>query len=120
MHVVVTMHKEKDRKPPAVYGVVAWLAVNVIFYALEVSVFLDAADPNNSILLILSVASTAGLLTMRKIGAALTIFTLIYAFAFNAFNIMYFQIYLLNGISAILNAVAIIYMFFSVFKNIYI
>ena len=86
---------------------------------LEVTAFNDAVDPNNSILLILWIASIAGLVLMRKAGAAIATFTLIYAFAFNAFNVLYYSIYLLNGTSAIINAVATVYMFISIFSNRY-
>ena len=59
----------------------------------------------------------AGLTLIRKWGAALTTFTLIYAFAFNTFNVIYYALYLLNGTSAIINAVAIIYMFKNIFTK---
>ena len=95
------------------------MIINAIFMLLEVTAFNDAVDPNNSILLILWIASIAGLVLMRKAGAAIATFTLIYAFAFNAFNVLYYSIYLLNGTSAIINAVATVYMFISIFSNRY-
>ena len=55
----------------------------------------------------------------EKMGAALATFTLIYAFSFNAFNVIYFAAYVLNGTSAIINAAATIYMFVSIFQNKY-
>ncbi len=90
---------------------------NVVFYALELTVFNDIADLNNSILLILLVLSIAGLISARKLGAAIATFSLTYAFCFNVFNIIYYSIYLLNGASAIINAIAITYMFRSIFRN---
>lgn len=42
------------------------MVINAVFMALEVTVFNDVADLNNSILLILWVLSTAGLLLMKK------------------------------------------------------
>jgi carbon starvation protein CstA len=103
----------------ALYAILVWMIINAIFMLLEVTAFNDAVDPNNSILLILWIASIAGLVLMRKAGAAIATFTLIYAFAFNAFNVLYYSIYLLNGTSAIINAVAIVYMFISIFSNRY-
>ncbi len=100
-----------------IYAVVAWMVFNAIFYALELTVFNDSADLNNSIMLVLWILSIIGLLSMRKIGAALTVFTLIYAFAFNTFNVIYYQIYLFNGTSAILNLIAVIFMFKIMFEN---
>ncbi len=75
------------RKSPAIYAILLWMVINAIFMLLEVSALNDSADPNNSILLVLWVASIAGLVLMRKVGAAVATFTLIYAFAFNTFNV---------------------------------
>ena len=87
---------------------------------LELSVFGDVADLNNSIILVLSISSTIGLITMRKAGAALATFSLIYIFSFNTFNVIYFPTTaILNGVSAILSAIATVYMFTTVFSNKY-
>ncbi len=93
------------------------MSFNVVFYVLELTVFGDIADLNNSILLILWILSIAGLISARKLGAAIATFSLTYAFCFNTFNVIYFSIYLLNGTSAIINAIAITYMFRSIFKK---
>jgi hypothetical protein len=114
---IVTMSAIKPKRTPAVYALVTWMVINAVFMALEVTVFNDAADLNNSILLVLWAASTVGMLLMKKYGAAFATFTLIYAFSFNAFNAIYFGLYLLNVPSAIINAVAAVYMFISIFKN---
>jgi hypothetical protein len=111
------MSEIKPKRTPAVYAIVTWMVINAVFMALEVTVFNDAADLNNSILLVLWAASTAGMLLMKKYGAAIATFTLIYAFSFNAFNIIYFGLYVLNGPSAIINFVAAVYMFISIFQN---
>ncbi len=113
------MTENKTSRPPAIYAVLAWMVINAVFMALEVTVLNDAADLNNSILLILWLASIAGLLLMKKAGAAIATFTVIYAFAFNTFNVIYFQLYTINGPSAIINAVAAIYLFWTIFQNKY-
>ncbi len=102
----------KPKGASATYAIVVWMLINVVFMALELTVFNDAADPNNSILLVLWVVSAASLLFIKKYGEAISVFTLIYAFSFNAFNLLYFglSITLLNGISAIINLVAAIYL----------
>jgi hypothetical protein len=102
----------KTKRTSATYAIVVWMLVNVVFMALELTVFNDAADPNNSILLVLWVVSAASLLLTKKYGEAISVFTLIYAFSFNAFNLLYFglSIALLNGISAIINLAAAIYL----------
>jgi hypothetical protein len=110
----------KSKRAPAIYAIVAWMIINVIFFALEVTTLGDIADLNNSILLVLFILSTIGLLSMRKAGAALALFTLIYAFSFNSFNVIYFpEVRLLNGISAIVNVAAIVYMFITIFQTKY-
>jgi|SRR5665647_2780365 len=114
------MSEIKPKKTLAIFAIVAWMVINTVFMALEVTVFNDSADLNNSILLALWIISTVGLLLMKKFGAAIATFSLIYAFSFNAFNVIYFpEARLLNGISAVANAVAVVYMFISIFKNRY-
>jgi hypothetical protein len=102
---------------PGTYAILAWMIINAVFMILELTIFNDAADLNNSILLVLWVSSIIGLVSMRRLGAALATFSLTYAFCFNAFNVIYYSVYLLNGTSAIINAIAIIYMFRSIFDN---
>ncbi len=109
--------------PAAMNAVFLWLAINAVFFALEVTFFNDFVDLNNSILLILFIASMAALLRSRKIGYALSIFTLIYAFSFNAFNILYFSAELplaaliINAVSAIIDAFVFIYLFKTLLQN---
>jgi hypothetical protein len=108
------------KRPPAIFAIVIWMIINAVFFVIEVTALNDAADFNNSILLILFVSSTIGLLSMRKAGAALALFTLIYAFSFNAFNFLYFpEARLLNSVSAVMNITAMVYMFISIFQNKY-
>jgi hypothetical protein len=110
----------KSKNSIAIYSILSWIVINTIFMILELTVLNDAADLNNSILLVLWVLSIVGLLSLRKFGAALTTFAFTYAFSFNAFNLIYYPTtFLLNGVSSILNAVAIIYMFRSIFANAY-
>ncbi len=109
----------KSNRSPAIYAILAWVVINAIFMFLEVTLFNDATDLNNSVLLILWIASIVGLAMTRKAGAAFATFSLVYAFAFNAFNVIYFypQASLLNSTSAIINTIAIIYMFRAISTN---
>ncbi len=107
----------ENKRPLGIYAVLAWMIFNAIFYALELTIFNDAADLNNSIMLVLWVLSITGLISMRKIGAAIATSTLIYALAFNTFNVIYYSVYLLNGASLIINIIAAIYMFRIIFAN---
>ncbi len=113
-------NKSQLKRSLAMFTVVAWMVVNVIFMILELTLFGDSADLNNSILLIFWSASIIGLLSLKKIGAAFATFSVVYAFSFNAFNVIYFpQVRTLNGVSAIINAVALIYMFATILTNKY-
>ncbi len=107
----------ENKRPLGIYAVLAWMIFNAIFYALELTVINDAADLNNSIMLVLWIISIIGLLSMRKLGVALATSTLIYALSFNTFNIIYYQIYLLNGTSAIINIIGAVYMFKIIFAS---
>jgi hypothetical protein len=110
---------EKSNRTPAILAILIWMIINVVFMVLELTFFGDAADLNNSILLVLWTLSIVGLISMKKLGAAVVTFTLIYAFSSNSFNLVYFfvHVFLLNGLSAIINAVAIVCMFQCIFKN---
>ena len=113
------MSNFKSKRAPATYAIVAWMIINAVFMLLELTVFNDAADLNNSILLVLWLVSIAGLLLMKKYGGAIAVFAVIYAFSFNAFNLIYFglPIALLNGTSAIINAAAAIYLLISTVRK---
>ncbi|MGD6933942.1 MAG: hypothetical protein ACQCN5_07045 [Candidatus Bathyarchaeia archaeon] len=115
------MFNQKTKRSPATYAIIVWMAINSVFFALMLPG--DYMDANNSIILVLMIASIAALLLTRKIGHALTIFTLIYAFSYNAFNLIYYSVDLpfaaliINALSAILNAVAFIYLFKTLIQN---
>lgn len=98
-------------------AIIVWLAINAVFMALEITVFNDSADPNNSILLVLSIASIVGLIFAGKYGLSLTTFTVIYAFSFNAFNLLYFGVSQLNLVSALINALATVFLFSILIKR---
>ena len=113
------MSENKTKRTPAIYAIAVWMIINAVFMALEITIFNDASDLNNSILLVLWTLSTAGLLLIKKYGAAIATFTLIYAFSFNAFNLIYFgsSVAVLNGASAIINGAATFYMLFRLVQN---
>jgi hypothetical protein len=107
----------EDKRPLGIYAVLAWMIFNAIFYSVELTILNDSADLNNSIMLVMWVLSIIGLISMRKIGAAIATSTLIYALSFNTFNVIYYSIYLLNGTGLIINIIAAIYMFRIIFAN---
>ncbi len=111
--------ENKPRRSPAIYAILVWMAFNVVFMILEVTAFGDAADLNDWIIMILMAVSIVGLFGMKRFGAAFAAFSLTYAFSFNAFNVIYFYPFstVLNGSSAVINAVAIVYVFKSILGN---
>jgi hypothetical protein len=116
------MSNQTTKTSPAIIAVTVWMAINAAFFALMLTS--DAMDANNSIVLVLMIISIITLLRSSKIGYGIAVFTLIYAFTFNAFNLTYFAEYLpftaliINALSAILNATAFIYLFKYVTKKI--
>jgi hypothetical protein len=108
---------EKPRRSALIYVIIAWAIVNILFFAYACVV--DSLDLNNKIELVFWVISVIGLLSMRKLGAAFATFTITYAFSFNVFNLIYYFNYVLitNGISAIINALALVCMFKNIFEN---
>jgi hypothetical protein len=101
----------------ATYLIVAWMVINAIFMILEVTVLGDAVDLNNSIELILWFSSLVGLLSMRKWGIALTVFTLCYTLSTSMGIIIYFSGWVVNAPRVILNAIATWYIFKSIFAG---
>ena len=76
----------------------------------------DEEDFNNWIEIGLWASSIAGLLSMKKWGAAWTTFTLIYTLSTSMGIVIYYQIWL-NAARVIVNAIIIVYMFKSIFEN---
>ena len=72
---------------------------------------------NNSIELVLWILSIIGLISTRKWGAAVTIFTLCYTLSSSAGNVIYYMLCALNAPRVIINAAAIIYMFKLIFET---
>jgi len=105
----------QTKSAPAIIAVIIWVAINAAFFALML--IEDYMDANNSIILVLMIVSIAALLRTSKTGYAIAVFTLIYAFSFNAFNLIYFSnalpfaALIINTASLILNAAAFIYLF---------
>jgi hypothetical protein len=76
----------------------------------------DYEDLNNWIELGLWASSIVGLASLRKWGAALAVFTLIYTFSISTSILIYYQIWL-NALRVIVNGALIVYLFKSVFEG---
>jgi len=109
------MSNQKTKTSPAIIAVIIWMAINSAFFALML--IEDYMDANNTIILVLMIASIITLLRTTKTGYVTATFTLIYAFSFNAFNLIYFSnalpfvALIINTLSLILNAASFIYLF---------
>ena len=62
------MSEFKTKKKLAIYAITTWMIINAVFMTLEVTIFNDISDLNNSILLILWVVSIAGLFFIKNMG----------------------------------------------------
>ena len=109
--------KPSQKIPAAIYLVIVWAAINALFMVLELTVFGDSADLNNSIELILWIATVAGLVTMRKWGAAIATFTFSYTLSTSMGNVIYYSLWEINGPRVLLNAVIIIYLYRAISAN---
>ncbi len=111
------MTDAKIKKPLGVYPILVWMAINAFFMILELTVLSDYTDLNNSIELILWISSIIGLALFKKWGAALSTFTLSYTMSTSMANIIYYNLWTINGPRVIINAIAVIYMFKLIFEN---
>jgi hypothetical protein len=105
------------KKPLALYLILVWMAINAVFMILELTIFGDSADLNNSIELVLWASSIAGLALAQKWGAAFSTFTLIYTLSTSMGNILYYSLWVVNAPRVIINAVLILYLFQKIFEG---
>ena len=105
----------KTERTAVSYAIVVWMAINVILLILMIANG-DVADLNNWIEIALWIASIAGVLSMRKWGAALATFTLCYTLSTSVGIIIYYQIWL-NAIRVLINVPLIVYFFKGIFAG---
>jgi hypothetical protein len=112
---------EKPSKPALIiYGIAVWIILNILLMA---SILLsgDWADLNNYIEIALWALSIPALLTLRKWGAAFTLFTFSYTLSTSVGILIYYlatdPAVWPNIIRVIINAAVIIYLFRALFKG---
>jgi len=108
----------KYKRTLSVYLIAFWMVINVLLMLLMLPA--DYVDLNNWIELALWLSSIAGLLSMRKWGAAFVIFTLCYTLSTSAGILIYYYAYpqiWLNAVRVIINVPIIIYMFRNMFAG---
>jgi hypothetical protein len=105
------------KRQTALYLILVWMAINAVFMILELTIFGDSADLNNSIELVLWASSIAGLALAQKWGVALSTFTLIYTLSTSMGNIIYYSLWVVNAPRVVINAVLILYLFRKIFEG---
>jgi hypothetical protein len=109
-------------RPPIMYAVAAWMALN-IFLMITLILSGDWADPNNYLEIVLWIASIPALLSLRKWGVAFATSTLIYTLSTSVGILIYFYTtspdVWPNALRVVINAVAAIYLFNRIFRGKY-
>jgi len=108
------MSQPKKSKSPILYGVAAWMVLNL---ALMVLIILngDVEDLNNWIEIALWLAAVPAVLSGKKWGFAFAIFVLAYTLSTSVGIIIYYQVWL-NALR-FLNVPIVIYLFDQIFKD---
>jgi hypothetical protein len=109
------LSKAENERPLATYLTVIWMAINILLMITMIASG-DEEDLNNWIEITLWSFSIAGLLSMKKWGAAFAIFTLCYTLSTSMGILIYYQIWL-NAARVLINAAVIIYLFRRVFAG---
>ena len=105
----------KTERTAVSYAIAVWMAINIILMILMIATG-DVADLNKWIEIVLWTASIAGVLSMRKWGAAFATFTLCYTLSTSVGIIIYYQIWL-NALRVLINLPLIVYFFKRVFAG---
>ena len=96
------------------YLIASWMIINI---ALMLTLLpADYMDLNNWIELALWIPSVVGILSMKKWGVALALFTLIYTLSTSVSILVYYQVWL-NAPRVVINIVLIIYLFRRILSN---
>jgi hypothetical protein len=114
---------EKPRRTIGIYLLLAWMVGNVAIFLLLIPG--DSTDINNYVELVLWVGSAAGLLTMKKAGAALAVAVLCVTLGTSMgivllayYNgLMMEPVAYINALRIVVNAVGAAYLFKLIFAN---
>jgi hypothetical protein len=107
--------ESKTSRSPLLYGIVVWMAINIVLMAL-ILLGGDWVDLNNWIEIALWAAAIPAVLSTKKWGAAFALFVLIYTLSTSMGIIIYYQVWL-NAVRVAVNAVVIVYLFNALFKG---
>jgi hypothetical protein len=107
--------ENENGRPVVTYLIAVWMMINILLMATLIASGYEE-DLNNWIEIAFWTVSIAGVLSMKKWGAALATFTLCYTLSTSAGIIIYYQVWL-NAVRVIINVPIIIYMFKSIFAG---
>jgi hypothetical protein len=102
----------KSERTVVSYAIAVWMVINILLIMLLIANG-DEEDLNNWIEIAFWTISIAGLLSMKKWGAAFATFTLCYTLSTSVGILIYYQIWL-NAVRVIINVPVIVYMFSSI------
>ncbi len=108
------MNTYSTQRPPILYGIVAWMAINILLMVLII-VNGDYEDINNWIEIALWFTAVPALLSNKKWGFAFAIFVLTYTLSTSVSIIIYYQVWL-NAVRFV-NVFIIIYLFQQLFRG---
>lgn len=109
----------KTKRSPIIYAITVWMIINILILALSI-LGGDIADLNNWIEISLWIISIAGVLSMRKWGAAFAIFALSYTLSTSVSKLIYYLAInpdLWPNALRLINIPIIIYLFKSIFDG---
>ena len=109
----------KTKLSPIIFAIVTWMVINILILALSI-LGGDTADLNNYIEITLWIISIAGVLSMRKWGAAFAIFSLSYTLSTSVGNLIYYLAVnpdLWPNALRFINVLIIIYLFKCIFDG---
>ena len=104
-----------NQKLHLIYGIAVWMILNIALMGI-ILLNGDTADLNNWIELALWATSTVGLLSMRKWGAAFTIFVLVYTLSTSVGILIYYGVWI-NAVRIAVNVPVIVYLLKALFEG---
>jgi hypothetical protein len=106
------MSQLQNKKSPLLYGIAAWMALNIALMALLIANG-DYMDANNWIEIALWATAIPALLSTKKWGFAFAIFVLAYTLSTSVGIIIYYQVWL--NVLRFVNIPIAIYLFSQLF-----
>lgn len=104
-----------SKQSPIIYCIIAWAIINIFLMGTLIASG-DVQDLNNYIEIVLWGLSIPALLSTKKWGVALAVFTLIYTLSTSMSILIYYQVWL-NAFRVAINVPLVIYLFKALFEG---